>query len=263
MAAHCPGLDCRVRRSSSSRTRDSTIRSGRCRSACYNLARALRTSALAAAVLIVFSRRARAFVRGVPGSALAFYAGALLVAFWLSLGPIITSKGVRVAGDGLYWWFYQHVPGFDGLRVPARMGMLVVLFLAVLGGYGARAIERAFRGNGDRGASAPPAAWLPGGATIVLALAGVLFLIEASPAPIELNGTWSVGDLKPPPVPLMADGRPARHLPRGARAAGGRRDRRVPLRRRAVRPALHVPLVRALAAAAERLQRRLPAVATP
>ena len=171
----------------------------------YNLARALRTSALAAAVLIVFSRRARAFVRGVPGSALAFYAGALLVAFWLSLGPIITSKGVRVAGDGLYWWFYQHVPGFDGLRVPARMGMLVVLFLAVLGGYGARAIERAFR----RQPGFPPAA-ASGRATVVLAAASVLFLFEASPAPIELNGTWSVGDLKPPPVPLMAaDGPPA------------------------------------------------------
>jgi len=169
----------------------------------HNLGRALRASVLAAAVLLVFSRRARAFVRGVPGSALAFYAGALVVAFWLSLGPIVTSKGLRLAGDGLYWWFYQYVPGFDGLRVPARMGMLVALFLAVLGGYGARAIERAFR-NGrcfplrvDR-------------ATAVLGAASVLFLIEASPAPIAMNGTWSVGDLKPPPVPLLApDGPPA------------------------------------------------------
>jgi hypothetical protein len=198
----------------------------------HNLARALRTSALAAAVLLVFSRRARAFARGVPGSALAFYAGALLVAFWLSLGPIITSKGVRLARDGLYWWFYQHVPGFDGLRVPARMGMLVVLFLAVLGGYGARAIERAFRGaEGDRGAkvprprssggegrslrslrsggaSAPPIAWPPGRATIVLAFAGMLFLIEVSPAPIELNGTWSAEGLTPPPTRLIGPGGP-------------------------------------------------------
>ena len=73
----------------------------------------------------------------MPQSAVAFYAAALLAAFWLSLGPIITTRGVRVAGDGLYWWFYQYVPGFDGLRVPARMGMLFALFLAVLGGYGA------------------------------------------------------------------------------------------------------------------------------
>ena len=161
----------------------------------HNTARALRVSVAAAIVFIVLSKRARAFLRGIPQSAFAFYVGALLIAFWLSLGPIITTKGVRLAGDGLYWWFYQYVPGFDGLRVPARMGMLVALFLAVLGGYGARAIERAL--------------WRPRRATIVLAVASVLFLIEVSPAPIAMNGTWSVGDLTPPPVPLLApDGPP-------------------------------------------------------
>ncbi|MCU0251482.1 MAG: hypothetical protein MUE61_14830 [Vicinamibacterales bacterium] len=159
----------------------------------HNTARALRTSALAAAVLLVCSRRARAFARGVPGSAVAFYAAALLAAFWLSLGPIIMSRGVRVAGDGLYWWFYQYVPGFDGLRVPARMAMVFALALAVAGGYGARVIERSFRRSGA-----------------VLAAVALLFLVEASPAPIKMNGTWSVGDLKPPPVPLMAaEGPPA------------------------------------------------------
>jgi len=169
----------------------------------HNIARALRAVLLAAAALLVFSRRARAFVRGVPGSALAFYVGALVVAFWLSLGPIITSKGVRIAGDGLYSWFYQYVPGYNGLRVPARMAMLVALFLAVLGGYGARAIERAFRDSRFP--------WLRvDRATAVLAFASVLFLLEASPAPIQMNGTWSVGDLKTPPAPLIApDGPPA------------------------------------------------------
>jgi hypothetical protein len=159
----------------------------------HNLARALRAAALAAAVLAVVSRRARAFMRGVPGSALAFYAAALLVACWMSLGPIITTRGVRVAGDGIYWWFYAHVPGFDGLRVPARMGMVAALLLAVIGGYGARAIERACRRSG-----------------VVLLAAGLLFLVEASSAPIELNGTWHISGLKPAPVPLLAaEGPPA------------------------------------------------------
>ena len=159
----------------------------------HNTARALRAALGAAVVLLVCSRRARAFARGVPGSAVAFYAAALLAAFWLSLGPIIMSRGVRVSGDGLYWWFYQYVPGFDGLRVPARMAMVFVLALAVAGGYGARVIERSFRRSGA-----------------VLAAVGLLFLVEASPAPIKMNGTWSVGDLKPPPVPLMAaEGPPA------------------------------------------------------
>jgi hypothetical protein len=157
----------------------------------HNLARALRAAVAAAAVLAVFSRRARAFMRGVPASAVAFWAAALLAAFWLSLGPILMTKGVRIAGDGPYWWLYLHVPGFDGLRVPARMGMLVMLFLAVLGGYGARAIERASQRSG-----------------VILAAAGLLFLLEASSAPIELNGTWSVGNLNPPPVPILSPGGP-------------------------------------------------------
>jgi hypothetical protein len=159
----------------------------------HNTARAMRASVLAAAVLLLLSRRARALLRGVPGSALAFYAGAAVAAFWLSLGPIITSKGLRVAGDGLYWWLYEYVPGYDGLRVPARMAMVFALALAVLGGYGARAIERVVRRPGA-----------------VLAAVGLLFLLEASPAPIKMNGTWSVGDLKTPPVPLLGpEGPPA------------------------------------------------------
>jgi hypothetical protein len=171
----------------------------------HNTGRALRMALLAAAALVVCSRRARAFLRGVPASAVAFYAAALVMAFWLSLGPIVTTKGIRVAGDGLYWWFYQYVPGFDGLRVPARMAMVFALSLAVLGGYGARAIERTCRRSG-----------------LLLVVLGILFLAEASPAPIKLNGTWSVGDLKPAPVPLIAaDGPPAiyravRSLPAGA-----------------------------------------------
>ena len=159
----------------------------------HSTARALRVSVVAAAVLVVFSRRARAFLRGIPRSAFAFYAAALVAAFWLSLGPIVATKGVRVAGDGLYWWLYQYVPGFDGLRVPARMAMIFALALAVLGGYGARAIERSLRRSGA-----------------VLAVVSLLFLVEASPAPIKMNGTWSVGDLKPPPERLIAPDGPPR-----------------------------------------------------
>lgn len=159
----------------------------------HNTGRVLRTAIVAAVLLLACSRRARAFVRGVPGTALAFYAAAMAASAWLSLGPIVTSKGIRIAGDGLYWWLYQYVPGFDGLRVPARMAMVFALALAVVGGYGARAIERMARRP-----------------RVLLAAAAMLFLVEASPAPIALNGTWSVGDMKPPPVPVLApDGPPA------------------------------------------------------
>jgi hypothetical protein len=195
----------------------------------HNLARALRSAALATVVLVVFSPRVRSFMRGVPASAVAFYAAALVVAAWLSFGPIIFSKGVRLAGDGLYSWLYLYVPGFDGLRVPARMAMLVALFLAVLAGYGARAIERMSRpfDSQARGALAPfdsaqgrqatvaprdgwRRLWMLDRSAVILVAASVLFLVEATPAPIELNRTWSVGELAAPPVPLIAaDGPPA------------------------------------------------------
>ncbi len=159
----------------------------------HDLNRALLMAFVSAAVLLAASRRARAFLRGVPSSGVAFFAVALLAAFWLSLGPLIVSNGVRVGDGVVYTWLYRNVPGVDGLRVPARMGMIVALFLAVLGGYGARAIERRLRGAG-----------------VILGAACLVFLIEAAPAPMTLNGTWPADGLAPPPVPLIAaDGPPA------------------------------------------------------
>src|SRR3954447_7463030 len=40
----------------------------------------------------------------------------------------------------LFPWLREHVPGYAGLRVPARFSMLVGLTLAVLSGYGAARI---------------------------------------------------------------------------------------------------------------------------
>jgi hypothetical protein len=193
----------------------------------HDLARALKTALLSAAVLLAASRRARAFVRGVPGSAVAFFVVALIAACWLSLGPVVLSKGVRVADGSLYAWLYGHVPGFDGLRVPARMGMIVALFLAVLGGYGARAIERRFHGAAFDSAQAREAPRLRGNApqTLVLGAVCALFLVEVVPAPIAINGTWPAAGLAPVPAPLMApQGPPAIYravaaLPPGAALA--------------------------------------------
>jgi len=153
-----------------------------------NLARAFRLAALVAGVLLVMSRRARNVARGVPRSLVAFSAAAFVAAFLLSLGPIIFSKGMRIAGDGPYWWLYDNVPGYDGLRVPARVAMIVTLFLAVLGGYGAAVVERWF----TRGRAT----------AIVLAL-GVIFLAESTAAPVEMNGTWGPADLNRPPARLL------------------------------------------------------------
>ncbi len=129
--------------------------------------------ALAAACaigLLALSHRLRHMVRGVPGSALGFFVLMTVAAMWLALGPVPTIRGEVTNLPSLYAQLYWHVPGFDGLRVPARFSMLTACGLAVLAAFGARAIARAWRHG-----------------SLVLIAVGVLFLIESSGAPISLN----------------------------------------------------------------------------
>ena len=70
-----------------------------------------------------------------------FYALATLAAALLALGPRIQSAG-HLLGVGPYYYLQRWVPGFDGVRVPARYFMLVALFLSVLAGLGVAALLR-------------------------------------------------------------------------------------------------------------------------
>jgi hypothetical protein len=79
-----------------------------------------------------------------------------------------------------YLFLYEHVPAFDGLRVPARLAMLVAMTLAVLAGFGAQAVAR----------------WR-GGAVALAAVRG-LFLLVATHVPFTLNGMAPVRDLVTP-----------------------------------------------------------------
>ena len=72
-------------------------------------------------------------------SAFGFFAVSLVAAAFLALGPRIEALGGDL-GAGPYTWLLAFVPGFDGLRVPARFLMLVALFLSVLAGIGAAAL---------------------------------------------------------------------------------------------------------------------------
>ncbi len=47
-----------------------------------------------------------------------------------------------------FTFVYQHVPGFDGLRAPARMGIFAIFFLAILAAYGYAALDRALGRRG-------------------------------------------------------------------------------------------------------------------
>ena len=89
--------------------------------------------------LLALSPAARKFVGGAPDSDFGFYASATMVAALLALGPRLVSAG-RLLGTGPYYWLQVFVPGYDGIRVPARFLMLTSLFLAIIAGLGVAAL---------------------------------------------------------------------------------------------------------------------------
>jgi hypothetical protein len=124
---------------------------------------------------------------------IAFAAVAALLAVALSFGPDFRTRGRMIGDSAPYALLYAHVPGFDGLRAPARFAMLVTLFLAVGAGFGAAIAERRFARFG-----ALP--WL----------LSLLLLAESFAAPILLNGTHAeAGYREPPPQVYTGNDVPA------------------------------------------------------
>jgi hypothetical protein len=89
------------------------------------------------------------------------YLMASLVAFEMSLG----------FHGYIYRFLYEHLPVFAGLRVPARLGIFVIAFLAILAAHGYAALHDAVR----------PAARLP----LAVVISGLL-LLEYSVSPLQL-----------------------------------------------------------------------------
>jgi hypothetical protein len=118
-----------------------------------------------------------------------FFLFVLLAAVWLSLGPVPQSLGRPVELAAPYRLLFDYVPGFDGVRVPARFAMIVAFALAVLGGYGAATVSRVRLGP------------------VVLIIASVIAVLEGSRVPFILNGAIPLRDFNAPEARLV---RPAR-----------------------------------------------------
>ncbi len=118
-----------------------------------------------------------------------FFVAALLTAMWLSLGPSPQVLGRPLDLASPYRFLWTYVPGFEGLRVPARFAMIVTLMLAVLAAFGAAAVARAQYG------------------AIVLALLAGVFLYEAAAAPFVVNGMSPVRGFNTPSARLAAPNR--------------------------------------------------------
>jgi hypothetical protein len=137
------------------------------------VSRLLLQFAVTAGVLLAISPRLREQTRTLLRSPVVFFLAATVLAMWLSLGPLPRAGDSMVSGFGLYGVLYDYVPGFDGVRVPARYAMIAGLFLAILAGYGAMSI------------------W--GLSTLRLAVLACLVLVEGAAVPIEINRTDQAG----------------------------------------------------------------------
>lgn len=135
---------------------------------------------LAAIGLLVVSRRLRAAL--APSTNLRLPATLFFfAAVVLSLGPTPEAGGRELGVNGPYIWLYTFVPGFDGLRVPARFAMIAYVFLVILAGYGLARLDRLRRG------------------ALVMTVIGALFLVEATAAPIVLNQRMPIRGFGRPP----------------------------------------------------------------
>jgi hypothetical protein len=78
----------------------------------------------------------------------------LSIFYWslaLSVGSGLSVRGSRVfAHVAPFAWFYDHIPGFKGVRVPSRYAVFVILAVAVLAGWGLDVLARAVKRRGLR-----------------------------------------------------------------------------------------------------------------
>lgn len=135
--------------------------------------------------ILWLSRRARALCTVTPD--LRPWAGLVIALAWLfSLGPMPHAGGRDVIIPAPYLYSYEFVPGFDGLRVPARMAMVCYLGLAVLAGYGLASIDRRSRG----------ARWM--------SVAALAVLVETTGVPYDVNRIWNEPTVARPPAEVGA-----------------------------------------------------------
>jgi len=157
------------------------------------LSRTLLVASIVTIALIAVSVRVRTALAAWVASPAGIFSIITLFAAAMSLGPEIHAKGRTVADTSVYAVFYHYVPGYDGVRVPARFAMIVTLGLAALAALGTATLERR-------------------GRKFLVMLAGVLIVVEAAAMPIPTNENstkYAQTDLAPlPPRIAFGDAAP-------------------------------------------------------
>jgi hypothetical protein len=96
------------------------------------------------------------------------------LAVWLSLGPLVTLDGWPTAVPAAYRWLYEHAPGFESGRAPARFAMIAACFASFAAAFGFERLRASAVGR--------RLAWVLCGA----------FLLETTPAGLPLSQQWEV-----------------------------------------------------------------------
>jgi hypothetical protein len=106
---------------------------------------------------------------------------AIVLSFWMSLGPQVQLRTQPLGVPALYAVAYKYVPGYDVARVPSRFAMITIFAMAIAAGGALAAIERRWR-------------WL-------VILCGLSILAEGTAVPLPVNLTWTSDPAKllPPP----------------------------------------------------------------
>ncbi len=100
-----------------------------------------------------------------------FFLFTFLLAWLLAMGPAITLFDKKIL-TGPYSLLHDWVPGFQGLRAPSRMSMMMMMALALMGGWAIKTfIER------------PKTRWIKIGIPL---LAGILIGVDYASVPIPL-----------------------------------------------------------------------------
>jgi hypothetical protein len=145
---------------------------------------------VAAALVIVIVRTRSRRSAGALTNTFLFYVAAALFMAALTLGPAPADVGVSRWLKPYEW--LVHVPGFNGVRVPARYGMLMALCLAVACGLGLELTLRAVR---------LPRAFVTAVVALGLLLDGAIKPLIGSPPPgrVELPKVPAAAVLEFPP----------------------------------------------------------------
>ena len=128
----------------------------------------------------------------------------LVLAVWLSLGPVVKYSVEPLAWPSLYAVFHTYVPGYSTLRVPARFASLFFVFLALLAAFGVNAIARVSLLM----------------AKIAACVVIVVFLIADTPRTMQMNAPLASDGLKTPPPAYLT---PRHEVPGIYRAVEGLR----------------------------------------